>query len=39
MVFGYHRLLAKRFPFAVYYRVIDNAVIVFAVLDCRRNPS
>ncbi len=39
MVFGYHRLLAKRFPFAVYYRVIDNAVVVFAVLDCRRNPS
>lgn len=39
VVFGYHRLLAKRFPFAVYYRVIDNEVIVFAVLDCRRNPS
>jgi plasmid stabilization system protein ParE len=36
---GYHRLLAKRFPFAVYYRVIDNEVVVFAVLDCRRNPS
>jgi hypothetical protein len=39
VVFGYHRLLAGRFPFDVYYRVIDNAVIVFAVLDCRRNPS
>jgi plasmid stabilization system protein ParE len=39
IVLGYHRLLSKRFPFAVYYRVADDDVIVFAVLDCRRNPS
>ncbi len=39
IVLGYHRLLSKRFPFAVYYRVAENAVTVFAVLDCRRNPS
>ncbi|MDO8812470.1 MAG: type II toxin-antitoxin system RelE/ParE family toxin [Gallionella sp.] len=39
VVLGYHRLLSKRFPFAVYYRVADDIVIVFAVLDCRRNPS
>ena len=39
VVFGYHRQLSKRFPFAVYYRIIENAVVVFAVLDCRRNPS
>ena len=39
VVFGRHRLLSKRFPFAVYYRIIENAVVVFAVLDCRRNPS
>jgi len=38
-VFGYHRLLSKRFPFAVYYRVSENEVLVVAVLDCRRNPS
>jgi len=37
--FGYHRLLTKRFPFAVYYRVQDGYVYVYAVLDCRRNPS
>ena len=36
---GYHRLLPKRFPFAVYYRVANDEVIVFAILDCRRNPS
>ena len=39
VVLGYHRLLSKRFPFAVYYRVADDDAIVFAVLDCRRNPS
>ncbi|MBI5891694.1 MAG: type II toxin-antitoxin system RelE/ParE family toxin [Nitrosomonadales bacterium] len=39
VVLGYHRLLSRRFPFAVYYRVANEEVIVFAVLDCRRNPS
>jgi hypothetical protein len=39
IVFGYHRQISKRFPFAVYYRIIDDVVVVFAVLDCRRNPS
>jgi plasmid stabilization system protein ParE len=39
VVFGFHRQLSKRLPFAVYYRIIDNVVLVFAVLDCRRNPS
>ncbi len=39
IAFGFHRLLSKRFPFAVYYHVTDETAIVFAVLDCRRNPS
>jgi hypothetical protein len=38
-VFGYHRSLSKRFPFAIYYRVEDGLVRVRAILDCRRNPS
>jgi len=38
-VFGYHRLLSKRFPFAVYYCVTENEVLVMAVLDCRKSPS
>lgn len=37
--YGYHRLLSKRFPFAVYYRVEDGVVKVYAVLDCRQNPA
>jgi hypothetical protein len=36
--FGYNRLLAKRFPFALYYRVEGSVIRVYAILDCRRNP-
>ncbi len=39
IVFGYHRLLSKRFPFAVYYALKDETATVVAVIDCRRNPS
>jgi plasmid stabilization system protein ParE len=39
MVFGHHRLLSKRFPFAVYYKILEDQVLVTAVLDCRQNPS
>lgn len=35
---GYHRLLARRFPYAVYYRVLKGEAVVFRVLDCRQNP-
>lgn len=37
--FGYYRMLAKRFPFAVYYRSDGQTVFVYAVLDCRRDPA
>ncbi len=36
---GYHRLLTKRFPFAIYYRIEGDLVRVYAVLDCRRDPA
>lgn len=35
----YRRLLSKRFPFAAYYRVEEDRALVYAVLDCRRNPA
>ena len=35
----YHRLLSKRFPFAVYYRIEEDEVRVYAILDCRRDPA
>ena len=37
--YGYHRMLSKRFPFAVYYRIEDRVARVRAVLDCRRDPN
>lgn len=36
---NYFRLLSKRFPFAVYYTVEKPDIVVYAVLDCRRNPA
>jgi hypothetical protein len=39
IVFGFHRKLATRFPFAIYYRVIGDEAVVFRVLDCRRVPA
>jgi hypothetical protein len=37
--FGFHRSIAKRFPFAIYYLLEGEEVKVHAVLDCRRRPS
>jgi plasmid stabilization system protein ParE len=37
--FSYQRLLSKRFPFAIYYRVDNDVVRIRAVLDCRQDPK
>lgn len=36
---SYYRLLSRRFPFAVYYRMKGVQVTVYAVLDTRRDPA
>ena len=36
---GFHRAISKRFPFAIYYRVRNNTVEIYAVLDCRQSPK
>jgi hypothetical protein len=38
-VFDFHRLLAKRFPYGVYYQADGETCIVFRVLDCRQEPE
>ncbi|MFC4252493.1 type II toxin-antitoxin system RelE/ParE family toxin [Sinimarinibacterium flocculans] len=38
-VFGFHRLLSRRFPFAVYYRLEDEIRTVWRVLGCRQAPQ
>lgn len=38
--FGYHRMLAKRFPYAIYYKLEkDSAIVVWRILDLRRDPK
>ena len=39
-VYGYHRTLACRFPYAIYYKMeSDGSVTVYRVLDCRKDPA
>jgi len=35
----YHRLLSRRFPFAIFYTMRKDTVFIHAVLDCRRAPA
>ncbi len=37
--FGFHRALAPKFPYSVYYDVEGEVVRVYAVVDNRRNPA
>ncbi len=36
---GHHRMIARRFPFAIYYRMNGHTAEVRAILDCRRSPD
>ena len=38
-VFNYYRFLSKRFPYAIYSSMEAGAVLVKAILDCRRDPA
>ncbi len=37
--FGFCRMLAKRFPFAIYYELNGDLVQVVAILDMRQEPG
>lgn len=36
---GYHRMVSRRFPYPIYYRIEHGEIRVRAVLDDRRNPA
>jgi len=36
--FGYYRALSKRFPYAIYYRLAEDEIQVWRILDCRSHP-
>ena len=38
-VWNFHRMLARRFPYAIYYRVDSDVCTVWRGLDCRSRPS
>ena len=35
----YLRMLSKRFPFAIYYRIEGQEIKIFAIIDCRKDPA
>ncbi len=37
--YGLHRMLAKRFPYAIYYEIKDEIAYVVAALPMRRDPA
>jgi len=37
-VYGFYKMLAKRFPYAIYYEIEEDKVVVHAILDTRQNP-
>ena len=38
-IFGYYKMLAKHFPFTIYYDIENTTTIVHAILDTRQNPK
>jgi len=40
VIFGYYRMLSKRFPYAIYYTIEnDSRIIVWRILDLRQEPG
>ena len=40
-IFGYHRMISKKFPFGIYYECDKKEKIIYiiAILDLRKNPK
>ena len=36
---GFFKALSQRFPYSIYYRIVDGVVRIYAVLDNRANPA
>ena len=36
---GYYFTVSERFPFAIYYNIEREFIVVYAILDCREEPS
>ena len=38
-VFNCYKMLSKKFPYAIYYDIIGDKIIIIAVLSMKRNPT
>ncbi|MDZ7720936.1 MAG: hypothetical protein U5K72_19105 [Balneolaceae bacterium] len=36
-VFGFYRKLSQKFPYAIYYKIKNSTIVVWRVLDLRRD--
>jgi plasmid stabilization system protein ParE len=36
---GFHKMIARRFPYAIFYRINGDTAEVLAILDGRRSPE
>lgn len=36
---GYHRMVTHHFPYAIFYKIEEEVIRVFAVLNTRRDPD
>lgn len=36
---GFYQMFAKRFPYAIYYEIVNEVAYVAAILPMRRNPA
>ena len=36
---GFYRMLSLRFPYAIYYKISEDKIRVYAILSCRKNPE
>jgi len=36
--YGYYKILSKRFPYVIYYDLLDDVARIIAILDQRKNP-
>jgi hypothetical protein len=34
----FHRCLLRRFPYAIYFTIVENIVVVFGLFHCARDP-
>ncbi len=36
---GYFCMFSKRFPYAIFYKIEENEIKIYRVLDCRQEPQ